>query len=160
MTPEEAALIVDMIDAGWSRMRQETALLYVQNMLDLPYEVVAQVLKDLMAQSDYRPSIAAIRRGSAAALGLMPPTEAEALEQAVDYLRYKGQLMYVNGSGYRPEEPRVHPAVKAACAPLDAEDNYWPTMFKRFYPEQADLAAQKILSSNMTEMRALESGDA
>lgn len=43
------------------------------------------------------------------------PSETEAVEQAELLLKYRDEIQFVNGSGYKPVRPEVHDAVKAAC---------------------------------------------
>lgn len=161
MNIEQAAQVMRVIEHAWPRkIEPETAALYIEHMRDLPYEVTVAAVKRLVVSDEFMPSIATIRRTVADALGLLPPPDAIAIAQADAWLDYQHQQGFVNGSGYAPEPPDVHPAVIAACEGVrDALHPSWSTAFRHLYRAQAEETRTRVLASNIGEtVRALGSG--
>lgn len=161
MNIEEAAQVMRVIEHAWPRkIEPETAALYMEHMLDLPYDATVAAVKRLVVSDEFMPAIATIRRTVAGALGLLPPPEAIALAQADAWLDYQHQRGFVNGSGYSPDAPVVHPAVMAACEGVrDAQHPSWSTAFRHLYRAQAEETRARVLSSDIGQAaKALGSG--
>ena len=120
--------VVKMLEFGWSPgISQEQAVMYLTGLGDLdPTEAQRAVLR-LLRTEEYRPSVARVRREVLSG-GL--PEFTVALAQAEALLRYRDGLRYVNGSGYRPSEPEVHPVVVEVCRGLGLSRD-WRGEFSR-----------------------------
>jgi hypothetical protein len=93
-------------------------------------EALSAVLK-LSRVSEWPPTIRSIREHVARTRGILAPSAEEALPQMRAWLFYLDQAGYVNGSGYHPAKPRVHPAVREGAARMGGnwEDGFrfeWP----------------------------------
>jgi hypothetical protein len=133
MASNDLTTAVRLLESGWpQRFTAEQAAAYLQALDDLPAEAVASAVRNLLRSDEYRPSIARIRR--VAVVGALP-TEAQALEDARTWLRYRDARQWVNGSGYNPERPQVHSAVVEACAGLRLTGG-WQERFLWAWKEQ------------------------
>jgi hypothetical protein len=121
------AAVVRMLEYGWpQKFSPEMALLYIEGLADTDPDAAQRAVRRLIRTSEFRPSVAAVRReiASEALPGL-----AEALTQAEQWLRYRDAQQYVNGSGYKPVRPEVHAAVRQACAALPGLVPRWQERF-------------------------------
>lgn len=108
--------VVKMLEFGWSpRFTTEQAVMYLTGLADLDPDETQRAVVRLLRTEEYRPSVAMIRRE---VLSAELPELSEALVQAEALVRYREALRFVNGSGYRPVEPEVHPVVAEICFAL------------------------------------------
>jgi hypothetical protein len=79
------------------------------------------------ARSKFMPSLPEIM---AALEHLGEPSDNEALTQARTWWKYRDQMQFSNGSGYRPEEPQtVHASVRTVMSAVGQGDG-WETRFR------------------------------
>lgn len=147
MTPDEAANVVDFVSETWgAEFSPARAAVYISELSDLPFGETLAAVKGLVRTFNVVPSIARIRSTVMGAAGLLPPDPQTAIAQADRWLRYQDQLSYANGSGYRPVEPEVHPAVVRACALVNGGYEGWRRDFLAAYDSAAASTTEGILS--------------
>lgn len=149
MTPEDARSVVNAIEAAWdAEFTKKRAAIWISAIRDLPLDATLTAVRSLIATRSTVPSIANIRREVYGASGLLAPDPQTALAQADRWLTYQDQLGFVNGSGYRPREPEVHPAVVATCALVNGGFDGWRRDFLNAYEEAARRTEDGILSAD------------
>lgn len=160
MNRTEMAKLIKVVDHGWphSKLTVETAALYTTGLADLPYAAAERAVQNFLLSSEFRPSVAAIRKAVMAQAGILPPPLPEAVVQAEAWLRYQDSLSYVNGSGWTPTAPSVHPAVVRACGAVSGGGN-WEYGFTRAYRALSEEAEGGVLSASYSQaVAALGSG--
>jgi hypothetical protein len=136
MTEEEALAVAELLEHGWpGSFREEAIAVYVRMLIPLPAEPVVAAIEELLLTERHRPSVAEIYRAAMSRVGGAAPPIDEALSQGRAWIEYRAQLQWVNGTGYRPIEPEVHPAVVRACEALGAVADFDEISFTRVYRE-------------------------
>lgn len=103
------------------RIGKETATLYLAKLADVPIDVLAAVVHDLICTSERFPTVRAIREAVAERLARLP-SEDEALAQVEAYVALRRRAFGPTGSTSRspallPRDPTpqaLHPVVRAA----------------------------------------------
>lgn len=155
MNREEQARVIKVVTHGWpnAKLTEETVFLYMTALADLPYEATNLVLTDLLMTSDFRPSVAKIRRAVAGKLGLLPPSADSALAAAAIWVEYREQLQFVNGSGYSPTPPAaVHPLVRKVVETLDTTHGSWRAQFTKAYAAAATSQVKNATGTRMMQL--------
>ena len=131
MTRGQMSKLLVLIEEGWpGQMTEEAAALYVEMLADLDGPTAICAVKRLLLTSEYRPTIATVRK--AVEREGFPPLP-EAMQQARRLARYREQRRFANGSGYEPVPPVVHDAVMRACEGLALTTNRWERQFEVSY---------------------------
>ena len=107
-------------------------------------EALDAVLR-LSRTSEWPPSVYQVREVVAGRRGLLAPESAVAFKQMQAWLFYDDQKAFVNGSGYNPRPPKVHPAVRAGAARMGGD---WKTGFRFEWPKIKDEYDKKILEGS------------
>lgn len=147
---EEAAVAVAGIEKLWGEMSEDRSRIYMEVILDLPFDLTVRCVRALMGSRATMPAPAVIRREVMREAGLLPPTVDLALMQAEMWLGYQRSMGFVNGSGWQPDEPVVHPAVVRSCRGLDGGHGSWSSTFRSTY--------QTIIASAESDMLASDFG--
>lgn len=162
MNKQEATDLVKQLVVTWPRpeIGIETIMVYRESLEDLPYDHTAEAIRRLRASEDWMPSVAKIRRKVYGIAGFGPPHLEEAIEQAHEFLRYQAQRSYVNGSGYQPTAPPIHPLVASTITGAGAHDgNDWEEGFRFVYKDNLESWKNAILSMNYNDVLELVFGE-
>lgn len=158
MTAEEAAQLVRVVEYGWPQreMLPETAMLYLGALSDLDFDRAQQAVKNLLRVTEYRPTVAEIRRETALIGGLLPPSLDEALVQAQRWYAWREQVGFANGSGTVPVGCPTHDVVVSVCRGLRVgpSDPTWGHLFRASYREAVGVVERRVLAGNGLELEA------
>jgi len=159
VTPEQAANIIRIVEYGWPQreMLPETAMLYLGALGDLDYGDAEQAIKNLLRVSEYRPTVAEIRREAAEIAGLLPPGLDEAMSQARRWASWREQAAFRN-SGELSVQPSTHDVVVKVCRSLTLtpSDPTWSHVFRAAYREATETEVRSVLAA--PHLRALGAG--
>ena len=146
-------MLVRMIDAGWPnrRLEPDSALIYMEGLADLPADLAAQAVKNLIRTDDFRPTVSAVRREVARLAGLLPPDLDEALAQAEALARWREQTAYSNGLAVGSVCPTAHDVVVRVWSSLSVsvDDPTWKHLFRAAYREAAGGTERATLAAPM-----------
>lgn len=142
--------MVELLEFGWPNreMAEQTAMLYMAALSDLPFDAAVEAVKRLLLTDEFRPSVAAVRREVALALGLLPPGLDEALAQARAYCAWREQARFVNGSGSVSVCPSTHDVVVKVCRGLSVgvNDAMWASGFRAAYRAAVEVEERAVLT--------------
>lgn len=132
MTPEQARRAAKFLQHGWpGDFTEEAVAIYLDALMPLPFDQVAAALRSLLLTCRFRPSVAQIREAVAASDGT--PGLVDALRQGAEFFEFVSQSQWVNGSGWVPSRPRVHPTVELAVEAMRGVDRFDPRLFERVW---------------------------
>jgi hypothetical protein len=153
VTRDEVAVIVRMVDAGWSgrRLEPDAAMVYMEGLSDLPFDVTLDAMRNLIRTEDFRPTVSEIRREVADLEGLLPPDLDVALAQAEALARWREQQAYSNGLTAGSVCPTAHDVVVRVWASLSVsvDDPTWKHLFRAAYREAKAGSERATLSAPM-----------
>lgn len=151
MNVEDAASLVRVVEHGWPGrdFSEASALVYLEGLSDLPGPAAREALRVLVRVSEFRPSVAAIRRETARVLGVLPPGLDEALGQAARWAEWREQQGWNNGLRAADSVgPAVHDVVKRVVTDLGVAlgDPTWRHLFRAAYKEAVVDAERELLA--------------
>lgn len=158
MKPEEIRDILRQVQKVWTRqeMDAESAKQYAEALIDLPANLTMEAVKRLRATDDWMPSISRIRRKVYGLAGFGPPHLDVAMDQAHEWLHYRNQKSFVNGSGYTPTAPQVHPLVLTTLRGIGASsDKDWETSFRFEYEKEVGSWKEQILAMSFNDVQEM-----
>lgn len=152
MDLEHAMAMVRVVEHGWPQkdFSEESAMVYLDGLKDLPMDSALAALRSLVRTSDFRPTVAEIRRETARSLGQLPPPLDEALGQAAEWSRWIEQCQFQNGTGELGVRPVVHPLVMRVCDETspNLSDPTWRHLFRAAYREASADSERLALSGD------------
>ena len=158
MSPDEAAALVRVVEYGWPQreMLPETAMLYLGALSDLEFGSAQQAVKNLLRVTEYRPTVAEIRRETARIGGLLPPSLEQALLEAQRWYRWREQVGFSNGSSTVSVRCDTHDVVVSVCRGLRVgpSDPTWGHLFRASYREAVERVERRVLAGNGLELEA------
>jgi hypothetical protein len=99
----------------------------------------------LARTSKWVPGVRDIREVVADRRGLLAPDAEVALPQMREWVFYQEQRRHVNGSGFTPAKPKVHPAVRSGFARMGGD---WESGFRFEWPKIKAEYDDKILGGS------------
>lgn len=152
MDVEQAMALVRVVEHGWPQkaFSEESAMVYLDGLKDLPAQAAFDALRSLVRTSEFRPTVAEVRRETARSLGQLPPGLDDALGQAAEWSRWSEQRRFQNGNGELGVQPGTHPVVMKVCLELspDLSDPTWRHLFRAAYREAVAEAEREALASD------------
>lgn len=151
---------LELLAAAWSQpLTREATLVYGEFLADIPLDETIAAIRRLITTSEWRPSVAEIRR--TVVEGRDPiPTAAEAAEQCELLDDFEARRRVPIGAQVPPVRPQVHPAVLAAWETVGYDA--MPASFARAYRDAragfVSAAIEGKLGAGWATSRELTSG--
>lgn len=145
MKPIEAVDVLEHITMlfTWFDLKgPEQAALWAKLLGSVTREEALEAVERHARTSSKPPTIRDVRESVAGTRGLLAPSAEVALPQMRAWLFFIDQAGYVNGSGYSPAKPQVHPAVREGSARMGGN---WEDGFRFEWPKVAKEYNDKIL---------------
>lgn len=135
MKPEDVVPVLELIMDLFPRFELRGASQvesWAESLGGVKQEEALSAVRAIARTSEWPPTIRGIREHVAVARGKLAPSTAEAQPQMKAWLFYVDQGAYVNGSGYKPDKPRVHKSIREFAGRMGAN---WEEGFRFEWPK-------------------------